>query len=227
MTHLKPIKILLLLGAILFVTSAIAEEKFPETTKDGLKLQDHSSHGAIYVKEGASLAGYTKINILDCFVQFEKNWQRNYNRGEIGLDHQITDGDVKRIKQEVADAFPRAFKKELEKGGYEIVNETGVGILLLRPAIINLTVTSPKTNAAGWTTSVVRSNGTMTLYLEIYDSASNNKIAEVIDGEAVGNDSYARRGGVVSNNAEFTRTMEVWANTLRNRLDEANGKSSG
>ena len=227
MIPLKLFKILVLLGAMVFLTSALAKEKFPEATKDGLKLQDHSSHGALYLKEGASLADFTKIKILDCFVQFEKNWQRNYNREEIGLDHQVTDKDVERIKQEVADEFPKAFKKELEKGGYEVVHETGEGILLLRPAIINLTVTSPNTNTAGWKTSIARSNGTMTLYLELYDSASNTKIAEVIDGEALGNDGFAQRSGAVSNNAEFTRTMEKWATTLIKRLDEANGKSSG
>ena len=70
MIHLKLFKILVLLGAMVFLTSALAKEKFPEATKDGLKLQDHSSHGALYLKEGASLADFTKIKILDCFVQF-------------------------------------------------------------------------------------------------------------------------------------------------------------
>lgn len=214
--------ILLLLAAPL-----LAKERFPETTSDGLKLQHQTNHGALYIKEGASLAGYSRISILDCFVQFRENWQRDFNRSQLGVDHQITDRDVEQIKEQVATEFPKAFSKVLESRGYEIVDNTGKDVLLLRPAVIDLTVTSPNTNTAGWSAKAVQSNGTMTLYMEIYDAANNTKIAQIIDGEIVGSESFAHRGGAVRNNAQFAQTMERWANALSDHLDNANGKDPG
>jgi len=215
---------ILLAGFIILAAPLMAKEKFPETTKDGLKLKNQNRHGAVYVKSGASLADYDKIKILDCFVQFEKNWQRNYNRQEMDLGSRVTDKDVERIKQAVAVAFPKEFKKELEKGGYEIVDKTGKDILLLRPAIINLTVTAPEDHSAGIKETFVSSNGSMTLYMELYDSATSTKIAEVMDAEAVGDTGFGHRGGRVSNQMEFDQTMREWAHKLRKRLDEAHGK---
>ncbi|MFC1740834.1 hypothetical protein ACFL0N_05095 [Pseudomonadota bacterium] len=95
---------------------------------------------------------------------------------------------------------------------------------MIRPAIINLTVTAPETNSPGISETFVSSNGTMTLYMELYDSATSTKIAEVMDAEAVGDTGFGHRGGRVSNQMEFERTMQEWAHTLRKRLDEAHGK---
>lgn len=219
-------KIAATLVFLILFTPLQAKEKFAETTKDGLKLQDHSSRGALYLKEGASLANYTRIKILDCYVEFEKNWQRNYNRSQIGLDHQITDSDMERMKQNVADEFAKSFTKELEKGGYEVVSKPGEDVLLLRPAILNLTVTAPQTRAAGWRIAAVRSSGTMSLFMELYDSASNTKIGEVTERKPANEEGPGHRGGAVSTNAEFSRTMDRWANSLLNQLDMAKNAQS-
>ncbi len=218
-------KLLAVAALLVFLTPLLAKDTFPETTKDGLKLTKHSHHGAVYVKDGASLADYDKIKILDCFVQFEKDWQRNYNREERDPGDRVTDQDVEKIKEAVAEAFPQEFRKELEKGGYEVVDDTGEGILLLRPAIINLTVTAPDTMSAGIKETYVTSSGSMTLYMELYDSATSTKIAEVMDAQAVGDDGFGHRAGRVTNRMEFERTMRDWAHRLRLRLDEAHGKS--
>ncbi len=217
-------KSILLITAIILAAPLMAHQKFPETTKDGLKLTSKTNHGAVYFKDGASLAPYDKVKILDCFVQFEKNWKRNYNRDEMSLDDQVTDRDVERIKKAVAEAFPKEFTKELEKGGYEVVDDTAKDVLLLRPAIINLTVTAPDTESAGFKETFISSNGSMTLYMELYDSATSTKIAEVMDGEEVGDTGFAHRGGRATNQMEFERTMEDWARKLVTRLDEAHGK---
>jgi hypothetical protein len=219
------LKALLIIAISIMVTSLSAKEKFPETTKDGLKLKSQSRHGAVYVKQGASLADYNKIKLLDCYVAFEKNWQRNYNSDESGLDRRVSDKDVARIKEAVKEEFPKAFTKELEKGGYDVVDAAGKDVLLVRPAIINLTVTAPDIQSAGMSTTFIQSNGSMTLYMELYDSATSTKIAEVMDAEAVGDEGFAHQGGRVSNQMEFDRTVETWATTLRKRLDEAHGKS--
>lgn len=228
MTRKLLIVLLITLALCLGISPLAAKEKskLPQTTKDGLVLQPHTKLGAVYLAEGASLADYTKVKILGCYVAFEKNWQRNFNRGSMDLANRVTDQDVEKIKDKVAQEFPKVFTKVLESGGYEVVDTTGKDVLLLRPAIINLTLTSTDINKVGMGTTIVASNGSMTLYAELYDSLTSAKIAEVMDAEEVGDNGFAHQGGRFSNQVEFDRTLKTWAETLRKRLDEANGKTS-
>lgn len=223
----KVCKALLLAVAVCVVVAPLAakeKDPFPESTKDGLQLQKQTKHGAVYVKPGATLDDYDKVKIVDCYVEFEKNWQRNFNRDAVGLEGRVTDQDVEEIKNKVAAEFPAAFKKVLEKGGYEVVETTGKDVLLLRPAIINLVVTAPDLPTAGMSRTYVSSSGSMTLYMELYDSLTSTKIAQVLDSEEVGNLGFAHQANRVSNEAEFKETMEAWAEILRKRLDEAHGQ---
>ena len=204
-----------------FLTSPLAaKDKLPESTKDGLKLVHQHDLGAVYLKPGATLADYDKVKIIDVYVAFRKNWQRDHNREEINLSSRVTDKDVERIKEKVAAEFPAVFKKVLKKGGYTVVDDTGPDVLLLRPAIINLTITAPDVMSAGISETIVRSAGTMTLYMELYDSQTSEKFAEVLDAEEAGW-SFAQVANRVTNKEAFDRTLKEWARLLVKRLDEA------
>jgi hypothetical protein len=203
-----------------------AKEKLPETTKDGLVLRQHTELGAVYVKPGASLTDYTKVKILDCYVAFEKNWQRNYNDEQMGLGGRVTDQDVQSIKTEVAQGFQEVFTKELDKAGYTVVDTTGADVLLIRPAIINLVVTAPDVMTPGISATIVSSAGSMTLYAELYDSLTSAKIAEVLDSEEIGQNGFNHIANEVSNRAAMDETLRACAEILVKRLDEAHGKTS-
>ena len=215
-------------GMCVLAIPLAAREKpeFPETTKDGLHVESHTSHGAVYVKPGATLATYSKVKILGVYVAFNKDWQRNFNDEEMDLENQVTKQDMKEIRARVSKEFPLVFAKVLEKGGYQVVNATGQGVLLLRPAIINLVVTAPDLMTAGMTTNMVSSSGSMTLYMELYDSQTSAKIAKVLDSEEAGMHSFAHVANRVTNKEDFDQTMEAWAKILVKRLDEAHGKTS-
>jgi hypothetical protein len=206
--------------------AAIEKSKVPETTKDGLHLQHQTKHGVVYLKPGATLDAYTQVKILDVYVAFHKNWQRNFNDDQASLENRVTDKDMDKIKARVAKEFPIVFTKVLEKGGYQVVDTTGKDVLLLRPAIINLVVTAPDLMTAGMTTNMVSSSGSMTLYMELYDSLTSAKIAEVLDSEEAGNNSFAHVANRVTNKADFDLTLEAWAKILVKRLDEAHGTAS-
>jgi hypothetical protein len=218
----------ILLAALLFMpTSPLdAKESLPETTKDGLVLQKHTKLGAVYLKPGATLTDYSKVKILDCYVAFQKNWERNYNEQQMGLGGRVTDQDMQKIKTEVAEGFQEVFTKELDKAGYTVVDTTGTDVLLIRPAIINLEVTAPDVKSPGISATIVSSGGSMTLYAELYDSSTSTKIAEVLDSEAVGNGGFNYVANSVSNRMEFEETIQRWAEILVKRLDEAHGKTS-
>ncbi|MEH6571232.1 MAG: DUF3313 family protein [Halioglobus sp.] len=208
---------------LLFSVSAVAKDKLPETSHDGLKLQNDTKLAAVYLKPGESLEGYDKVTILDVYVAFKKNWQRNYNQDTMGLDGRVNDKDIVVIKKRLAGEFKTIFSRELQKkGGYEVVADAGQGVLLLRPAIVNLVVNAPDVNRAGMGRNFVASAGEMTLYLELFDSVSGDIIARVMDAQAAGNHGIAHMGGQVGNKAEFDRVLAGWADTLRKHLDSLN-----
>ena len=207
--------------AMAFSAPILAKDKLPETTKDGLQLQKDTKLAAVYLKPGETLEGYDKVSITDVLVSFKKNWQRNYNEDVMGLDGRVTDRDVETIKKRLATEFKAVFTKELQdKGGYEVVDTTGKDVLLLRPAIINLVVNAPDLSRAGMGRTFVASAGEMTLYMELYDSLTSDKIAEVIDAQAVGDHGIGFAGNRVTNKAEFDRVLAKWADILRKHLDE-------
>jgi len=199
----------------------LAKDKLPETTKDGLQLQKDTKLAAVYLKPGETLEGYDKVSITDVYVSFKKNWQRNYNEDVMGLDGRVTDRDMETIKKRLATEFKAVFTKELQdKGGYEVVDTTDTDVMVLRPAIINLVVNAPDLSRAGMGRTFVASAGEMTLYMELYDSLTSAKIAEVIDAQAVGDYGIGHAGNRVTNKADFDRVLAKWADILRKHLDE-------
>ena len=91
--------------------------------------------------------------------------------------------------------------------------------MLLRPALINVDVAAPDTMSASMSRTFVRSAGSMTLYLELYDSSTSTLLARVIDPQA-------ERGGIaqaanrMTNRVAADRILREWATLLATRLGE-------
>ncbi len=211
----------LFLSGVLHSAQAMADDDYPQVSPDGLQLQKRLPYGAVYVKPGATFSQYRRLALLDCYVDFAKNWQRNYNEDVVGLQGRVTQSDMDRIKKEVAAEFRRVFTEELQtKGGYQIVDIAAPDVLILRPAILNLIVNAPEIDTAPpMSMSIVQSAGQMTLYLELWDSTTNTLLARVIDTEA-DQSGMATAGDSVSNKAAADRILASWADRLRKRLDE-------
>ena len=205
----------------------LAADAFPQVSPDGLQLHHSTQFNAVYLKPGATFSQYKRLALLDCYVDFAKNWERDYNQDQPGLEGRITPEDMNRIKAEVATEFKSVFTEELQtKGGYQIVDVAAPDVLILRPAILNLMVTAPGVDTPDMGFTVVASAGQMTLYLELWDSTTNTILARVIDTEA-------DPGGVamvadrVSNKVAGDRILKHWADLLRQRLDQVRGTTSG
>lgn len=198
-----------------------AEEKPPEVTPEGLHLQTHTKSRLVYVRPGASLAQYHRVAILDCLVEFEKDWQRDYNLSRAGTASRVSDSDVERMKTGLAEEFKNVFAKELqEKGGYEVVDDAAPDVLVLRPALLNVEVNAPDLMSPGWGRTVVRSAGQMTLFLELWDSTSSTLLARVMDAQEA-DSGMAQVASRVYNKAEADRVLQEWAGELREHLDAA------
>jgi hypothetical protein len=215
--------VLALSFSMLMATTALAKDKLPETSHDGLKLQKDTKLAAVYLKPGETLKGYDKVSITDVYVAFKKNWQRDYNRDTMSLDGRVSDKDVDVIKDRLANEFKVVFTKELqENGGYEVVDYDAKDVMVLRPAIINLVVNAPNTNRISRGATFVASAGEMTLYMELFDSNTSDIIARVVDAKAAGDHGIAHMGNKVQNKAEFDRVLRQWADILRKQLDNVN-----
>jgi Protein of unknown function (DUF3313) len=190
----------------------------PETTHDGLQLVPSKKVQVLYVKPGATLAPYRRIAITDCYVAFRKNWQRDQNTGAL----RITAKDMEKIKTGLAEECRKAFIAELQgKGGFELVDQGGEDVLVLRPALINLDVAAPDTMTAGRSRSFATSAGSMTLYLELFDGASGEILARVVDPKEARDNGRMMWQNSVTNRAEADRMLARWAQLLHEGLDHA------
>ena len=201
-----------------------AKEPPPEVTEDGLHLYKQTKERLAYVRPGATFTQYKKLAILDPYVEFSKDWVKNYNRDQRDPSRQIRDSDLDRAKTALQKDFKRIFTEELQEGGrYQVVDSGGPDVLVLRPALINIQVNAPDLMAAGRSATYVESAGAMTIYLELWDSASNTILARVIDGKA-DPALYGQLSSSVTNRTAADRMMRSWADELRSRLDLVRGK---
>ena len=197
---------------------AVAKADLPAVSHDGLHLLPDTKLRAVYMKPGADLADYDKVALLDTYVAFRKNWQRDHNNEE-PFDQRVSDKDMKEIRERVAKEFTKEFTKVLStEGGHQVVTDAGDGVLILRPAIIDLDINAPDTMSAGMSQTFVASAGSMTLYLELYDGKTQSIIARIIDPEAADNAGIAEVANRVTNTADFDRVLRRWAEILNKHL---------
>ena len=171
------------LATVLFATAGTAiakQEELPEVTEDGLHRVPDSKMAIVYAEPGADLAQYERIQLMDAYVAFKKNWARD-QRSRSADRLRVTSTDVEKIKNNLAKEFQEVFRKTLEDGGYAVVDESAEDVLLVRPAIINLDVNAPDTMRAGSSRTYTSTAGEMTLYIEIYDSVTGDLIAKALD----------------------------------------------
>jgi hypothetical protein len=215
---MKPMRLVIPFLLAVFAFGAWAKEKPPEVDSNGLHLVHHSELRVVYKLPGADLSKYDKVILVDAYVAFRKNWERDQNETSAFRVHK---NDVEAIKKRVGEEFAKAFTKELGKKGYPVVDKSAAGadVLIVRPAIINLDVEAPDTMQAGMNATVAASAGQMTLYAEFYDSVSNQMIGKVMDPEAdrgFGGQFMAQNR--VTNKAAEDRIVNHWADVLAKHL---------
>lgn len=218
---MKPLLIILSLIMICAVpVSSIAKSKneLPEYTVEGLKrIPDTKDIAVVYAEPGATLEQYKRVFLVEAAVAFKKNWQRDQSRGLT----RVSSRDMERIKNEVKKLFAEVFTEELQKGGYEMATERAEDVLIVRPAIIDLNINAPDVMSSGMSQTYTTTAGSMTLYLELYDSETDDLLAKAIDPTYDRNSGYMQWATSVSNRAAARRMMKPWAEVLRKGLDEA------
>ena len=203
-----------------------ADDDIPEFTHDGLQRVIDSKAAVAYVKPDADFSRYDRFMILDCYVSFKKDWQKDYNRDQSSLSSRVTDKDMERMRSDMAETFREVFVEELtENDGYELVDAPAVDVLLIRPAIIDLQASAPDTRSAGRSYTFVDSTGAATLFIELYDSVSGEILARAVDRKADRSHGTMQWANRASNRQDAKRILRTWAGWLRERLDEIHGQA--
>lgn len=201
-------------------TSPVTQARdLPKTTHDGMDLVPKTKAYAVYMKPGADLKRYTRVGIMMPAVAFKKNWQKDYNENA-PMNAKVTDADMERIKKQLAEEFVTVFNDELTKSGHQVTKETGKDVVILRPMIVNLVVTSPDKPSAGVSRGAVASAGEMTLILELYDSVTSDIFARIIDPQAARQRTGFHIATAAQNKADADIILRDWATRLSKNLGE-------
>ena len=210
-----------LLATLLTVGCASTSETVPTTTPDGLELVRSEKHSAVYIKPEAQLDIYSEFAIVPCQVAFRKNWQRDYNSSHRSSGQQIKERDIDRIKRELGEECTTFFTDALsEEPSYNLVAEwqEGQDVLLIRPNIVNLNITSPDVSSPSMTRSYSASAGSMTLYLELIDAETSEVLVRAYDSKA-DPDSFVNYANKITNRQAADRMLKNWATRLREPMD--------
>ena len=87
---------------------AAAKDEMPQMTPEGMELVKQTRSRVVYSMPGATLDQYTKVALLDCYVAFAKNWDRDYNR-DVNLSRRVRPDDMEEIKAKLAEEFAKVF----------------------------------------------------------------------------------------------------------------------
>jgi hypothetical protein len=218
----KPYFLILAVLLGVFAASAYAKkQELPEVTTDGLHRVPDSKLAVVYAEPGADLKPYKRVNLMDAYVAFKKNWARD-QKSRSAQPFRISSSDMEKIKKRLATEFKEVFRAALLDAGYELTEEAAEDVMIVRPAIINLDVNAPDTMSAGRTTTFAASAGEMTLYIELYDSVSGDIFAKALDRRVDNrNSSYYTWANSVTNKAAADRILKGWAGILVDALNEA------
>jgi hypothetical protein len=221
----KSLLLLPILALAIASTPALAKKKdeLPEYTVEGLKrVPNPKGLAIVYAEPGANLSQYRRVYITEPYVAFKKNWQRDQNRSATS---RVSTTDMDRIRKSVAEIFMEVFTKELADGGYELADERAEDVLIVRPAIIDLNVTAPDIMRAGRSNTFTQSAGSMTLYIELYDAATDDLLAKALDPTADRQNAFMQWQTGPANRQAGKRMMKPWAEALRKALDRAREES--
>ena len=191
---------------------------------DGLARVPSKKLALVYVRPGASLAGYKRIRLDPVDVAFDKTWDPNSSQRD--PSRRLTKDDLENIKKDVASSFRKVFEETLGTGGYPLVEDDDEDVLRVTAMILDLHITAPDKMAPGRSTTYVQDAGHMTLGIELRDSVTGQVLARAID--RANGSSFGGRFDVansVTNSAEGRRAITKWAEVLRGALDQVSGKT--
>ena len=213
--------LLILIASSIAPISVLSKDQneLPEYTVEGLRrVPNPHSLAIVYAEPGANLSQYQRVYLTEPYVAFRKNWERDQYSA---TRRRVKSKDMEMIKGTVQELFLEVFTEELADGGYELADGVGEDVLVAKAAIVDLDVNAPDTMRAGRAATFVSHAGSMTLYLELYDSETGDLLAKALDPRSDYDKTYMQWQTGPGNKAAGKRMMKPWAEALRKGLDRA------
>jgi hypothetical protein len=193
-------------------------EAAAEWSADGLQKTTVKGLDVVYVRPGASLAGYAKVLLRPVTVTFRREWLATQPAGS---PYRMQADDAQRIKGRLALLVREELLEELGKGGYQLADSAADDVLEVQMSIIDLHPTAPDVRTAGRVEVFAFSSGEMTLVAELRDSVSGDLAMRIFDRAQALETARPRRITVVENEFEARKAASAWARALRTELDLA------
>jgi hypothetical protein len=197
--------------ALLLAACVIAPGPAP-STPDGLRQVKSARVDSLYVAPGLSLARYGRVQIDVVDVAFKQDWQARHP--DVSAD------EVAMIRHGAASVFRTEFTRELEKGGYAVVESPGPDVLRVTASIVDLDIVSGGSADPGDRQYIV-STADMSLVSELRDSQSGAMLARVADRKRGRNQGNLQLSGQAAQTADARAAFATWAGYLREALDDA------
>jgi hypothetical protein len=200
-----------ILSAFLLSACVIAPGPAP-STPDGLRQVKSARVDSLYVAPGLALARYGRVQVDVIDVAFKQDWQARHP--------QVSADDVAAIRYGAASLFRAEFTRELEKGGYAIVESAGADVLRVTASIVDLDIVSgPSADPAS--ARYLVSTADMSLVSELRDSQSGAMLARAADRKRGRNQGNLQLSGQAAQTADARAAFATWAGYLREALDDA------
>jgi hypothetical protein len=184
----------------------------------GLERVPSKNVGALYRRPDTDFSGYGKIMVGEPAVEFSKNWNpRNY--GTYGLSA----AQLTKIRVDLAAMAKSVFAKSLSDGPYEVVTETGDGVLVVTPNIVDVFINAPNAPTAGRSRTYTMDVGSASLVLQVNDAVTGTLLAMVLDKQRSGSPTMQWVTSA-SNRAAAEAMLKGWAEHFKRELDAARGK---
>ena len=215
------ISVLLLISVSIALAADDVVLKKGDVTVDGLTVTKAARMTEIQIKNEVDWSEYTKYQITPVEVSFKRDWKRDYNRKQRSVSARVTDKDMARIKETMAEIVYKEFDSALQKkGGLTKADEVDSNTLLFKPRIINLDVYAPDISRPGRTTTYIRRAGRGTLFLEIYDAVSGEILARWVDTREDQDRGYLDWANRITNIYRATIVVRSWTERLLEGMDE-------
>lgn len=213
---------LLFVGALaaLWPMAALTDE--PPKEWDGLVRVKSKQLDHVYKLPEADFSGYKRVRLDPIEVEFDKNWKPNDTTRS--PSQRLTNDDIEKIKQALAEEFRKVFTEELTKNGYPVVDQSGDDVLRVSAAIANLYINAPDKMSPGRTRTYTTSAGHMTLVAELRDSVTGKLMARAVDTVQGRDTGTFQITNSVTNMSSARTALSKWARVLREGLDEATGR---
>jgi hypothetical protein len=210
----------------------LAKGDEPEVSYDGLLRLEKSAMDEAYIKPDIDLSGYSRIMIDPVPVSYKRkpsppaaSMRASGSRSNFAL----TDQQMEKLSELFQETFAEAMARNQ---GWEVVESPGPDVLRVEAELIDLVIKVPTRTTTGTSHFFLTEIGEVTLVAEIRDSESREILGRVVDRSLIkpAGTGYLTYTNVVSAWADVRRLFDIWADLIRQGLDqirEVSGSQAG